>query len=300
MLSPEQLDFRRTGVGGSDIAAIWGINPYKQAVDVFYDKRPDLAEAHHYQPPEVAPFASLRGSIFEDAVAELYSQQTGVKLRRSNQQHRHPKYDWLIANIDRKVEGERKVLEIKTVSDRLASRWGAAGTDEVADYYLPQPHAYMLVLDYDAAEVAAMIGMDDLRIYPLKRDPEMDELIIETTHDFWHNHVLTGEPPPVDAEQPNAGDVLKRVYRLIGDEEITLPFVAESWHQVRMDALDKAKAYQQVADSAKYHIEALMGNAAKARIPGIQGAYVREKHNRAGYTVEPSEYVTTRFSSRFK
>lgn len=300
MLTAEQLDFRRTGVGGSDIAAIWGINPYKQAIDVFYEKRPDLAEAHGYLPREVNEFASLRGSIFEDAVAELYSRQAGVKLRRSNMQHRHPKYEWLIANIDRKVEGERKVVEIKTVSDRLSGRWGPNGTDEVADYYLPQPHAYMLVLDYEEAEVAAMIGMDDLRTYPLKRDREMDELIIETTHDFWRQHVLKGEPPPVDVEHPTAGDVLKRVYRLTSSEEITLPHEAEHWHHVRMDAIDKAKAYQAVADSAKYHIEALMGNAGKARIPGVQGAYVREKQKRAGYTVEPTEYVTTRYSSRMK
>lgn len=124
MLTNEQREFRLTGVGGSDIAAIWGINPYAQAIDVFYDKRPDLIEAHGYQPREVDGFATARGSIFEDAVAELYTQQTGTKLRRSNQQHRHQKYDWLIANIDRKVEGERKVVEIKTVSGRLASRWG--------------------------------------------------------------------------------------------------------------------------------------------------------------------------------
>jgi putative phage-type endonuclease len=298
MLTNEQREFRLTGVGGSDIAAIWGINPYAQAIDVFYDKRPDLIEAHGYQPREVDGFATARGSIFEDAVAELYTQQTGTKLRRSNQMHRHPKYEWLIANIDRKVEGERKVVEIKTVTNYLASRWGATGTDEVADYYLPQPHAYMLVLDYDAAEVAAMIGMDELRTYPLVRDPEMDELIIETTHDFWRNHVLKGEPPEIDADHKTAGDVLRRCYAGTDGSEVLLPSDAAHWHAVLQDAADHAKRYQAIADGARAHLLKLMGNAATARILGVDGAYSRRLVSKKAFEMQATSYVNFRFSEK--
>lgn len=41
------FEHRRTGLTGSDIAAIFGEHPNKKPIDVFYDKRPDLA------PPEV-------------------------------------------------------------------------------------------------------------------------------------------------------------------------------------------------------------------------------------------------------
>ena len=113
-------------------------------------------------------------------------------MRKSNIMHRHPKYPWLIANIDRKIEGERAVLEIKTVSPYSAWAIGARRHGRGGRVYIGQPHAYMLVLDYERAELAALFGLDELRRYHFERDKEMDELIIQTTHDFWHNHVLKG------------------------------------------------------------------------------------------------------------
>mgnify|MGYP003353102479 CR=1 FL=1 len=36
--TPEQLEKRRLGIGGSDVAAICGLNPYKTALDVYFEK----------------------------------------------------------------------------------------------------------------------------------------------------------------------------------------------------------------------------------------------------------------------
>jgi len=300
MLTDEQQEFRLTGLGGSDIGTLWGLNPYAQQIDLFYSKRPDLADAHGYQPREVESFAVDRGNVFEEPVAQLVEKRLGVKLRKSNVQHRHPKHDWLIANIDRKVHGSRTVTEIKTVSHHLARQWGPEGTDEVAEYYLPQPHHYMLVLDYPAAQVVAMIGMDDLRIYDLQRDPEMDDLIIETTHDFWHRHVLKGEPPEIDADHKAATDVLKRTYHLVNDEAITLPDESAHWHAVMQQAQAIRKEQDAIIEGAKNHLQRLMGNAGRAYIPGVKGAYARQQRKRAGFTVEPTEYVEFKYSARMK
>ena len=124
MLTKEQLEFRKTGIGGSEITALWGMNKYTQPIDVFYSKRTDLAQKHGYTPRDVSGFAVDRGNFFEDPTAALYTHLTGVKVRKSNIMHRHPKYPWLIANIDRKIEGERAVLEIKTVSPYSMGDWG--------------------------------------------------------------------------------------------------------------------------------------------------------------------------------
>ena len=300
MLTQEQIEDRRTGIGGSDLACMWNLHPNRQAIDVFFEKRPDLAQEAGYVPQEVSGFAIDRGNIFEEPVAQLVEKRTGLKLRNSNVMHRHPTANWLIANIDKKVQGVQTVLEIKTVTHHLAHQWGPEGTDEVAEYYLPQPNLYMLVLNYPTAKVAAMIGMDDLRIYDLQRDPEMDELILDTTRDFWVNHVQAGVAPPIDPEHKAAADVLRRVYRQVNSEDVTLPDEALHWHQVCKEAEAKAKEYEAVADTAKRHLEVLAGNAGKFRIPGVKGAYVREQRHRDAYQADAADWIQTRYSARFK
>lgn len=298
MLTKEQLEFRKTGIGGSEITALWGMNKYTQPIDVFYSKRADLAEAHGYVPREVSGFAVDRGNFFEDPTAALYTHLTGIKVRKSNIMHRHPKYPWLIANIDRKIEGERAVLEIKTVSPYSIGDWGPDGTDEVAEFYIGQPHAYMLVLDYERAELAALFGLDELRRYHFERDKEMDELIIQTTHDFWHNHVLKGIPPEIDANHPAASEAIKRTYPGTDGTEIMLPDSVVHWHAVLEESSRLAKQYSDSADIARNHIMAAMGNAAIGRAVGIDGAYVRRKVVRKAYEVAPSEYMNFSFSKK--
>lgn len=299
MLTAEQLQERQSAVGGSDLAAILGVSPYAQAIDVFYDKRPDLADEHGYIPRVVDGFAVDRGNLFEDPIAKLVEKKTGQKVRKSNVRHVHPQYPWLAANIDRKWEGEKRGLEIKTVTHRLAHLWGKEGTDQVAEYYLPQPHHYMLVLDYPVWDLAALIGIDDLRLYEIERDPEMDELIIDVSHDFWHENVLKGIPPEIDLDHPKASDLMKRLYRGI-DGQVILDESAAHWLSVMNEAREIEKQYGVVADNARLHLQKLAGNAGKIFIPGVQGGFTRKEVKRKGYEVEPSSYIDFRFSKTLK
>ena len=40
----EWLKFRKKGIGGSDAAAVCGMNPYSSAMKVYYDKISDTVE----------------------------------------------------------------------------------------------------------------------------------------------------------------------------------------------------------------------------------------------------------------
>lgn len=301
MLTAEQQELRRTGLGGSDMAAILGLDRYRQPIHVFYQKRPDLAAEHGVLMPAAEGNAIDFGNYVEEPIAKLYEKVTGRKVRKSNKLHTHTEHEILRGYIDRKVEGERRGLEIKSANWTVAKHWGKSGTDEVAEYYLPQVHQYMLVLDYPVWDVAALIGgSTDFRIYTVERDPEWDSIITDAALSFWHNHVLPGIPPEINLDHRSARDALRMVNHLINDEDIDLPDSAEHWHQVLEEASKQAKQYKAIADGAKLHIEHLMGNAGKARINGIKGAYVRKKIKRDAYQVEASEYITTSYSSRVK
>ncbi len=287
------LKSRQSGLGGSDIATLFGINPYSTKLELYLQKR-----------GEIEPTADTRltrtGRAMEQVIAVMVSEREGAKLRKINRTLRHPKHDYLIAHIDRDFVGIRKGLEIKNVSPRMAYLWGKDGTpDAVAEHYLPQPHHYMLVLDYDLFDVAAYFGGDDLRIYPMDRDPEMDELIIDSAHDFWHNHVLAGVPPEPDFDHKSTLPMLRRLYPGTNGETVIASELDETllyWAKVAEDAAAKAHQYEEVAKSAKNHLLSAMGEAAILRLDG-QRAMVRKVISKKPYEVAASNYVDARFTN---
>lgn len=290
---------RRHGIGGSDMAAILGLSPYKQAIDVFYEKRPDLAAREGYQDIVVGGDAVDFGHLVEPAVAKLYEKRTGKKVRQQHQTQEHRDYSYLRANIDRRVTGEKRGLEIKTVNWRLADRWGESGSDEIADYYLPQVHHYMLVMDWPMWDVAALIGgASDFRIYTVERDKEWDQMIIAAAADFWDG-VERGIAPPIDWEKDNAPEVIKRVYTNIEGER-QLSERALELHWALQQISEHRKNYQIAERVLKDELQARIGNAGIGRIPGLPGGYVRKWIKVEAKEVAAYEYIKFYYSSRVK
>ncbi|MGL5631246.1 MAG: YqaJ viral recombinase family protein, partial [Azovibrio sp.] len=210
----EFLKSRQTGLGGSDIATLLGINPFSTRLELYLQKKGEIS-------PLPDSSRTKAGRAMESVIASMVSERTGHKLRRVNRTLRHPKHDFLIAHIDRQFVGQAKGLEIKNVDPRMEYLWGRNGEpDAIAEYYVPQPHHYMLVLDYPVFDVAAFFGGDDLRIYPMERDLEMDEIIIEIAHRFWYEHVLAGIPPDPEFDHPTTLPLFKRLYPGTNGEKV--------------------------------------------------------------------------------
>lgn len=281
---------RQTGLGGSDIATLLGINPFSTKLQLYLQKRGELE-------PEPDNSRTKAGRVMENVIAAMVMERNGSKLRRVNRTLRHPKHDFLIAHIDRDFVGIKKGLEIKNVSPRMAYMWGKDGQpDAVAEYYVPQPHHYMLVLDYPAFDVAAYFGGDDLRIYPMERDKEMDEIIVDTAHDFWHNHVLAGVPPEPEYEHKSTLPLLKRIYPGTNGATVEADEMILHWAKVAEDAAKKAAEYDKVAEAAKNHLMAYMGESAILKLEGNK-VLRRKLIQKKPYTVEASSYMDVRFST---
>ena len=284
------LKSRQSGLGGSDIATMLGINPFSTKLELYLQKRGEIE-------PTPDNSRTKAGRVMEQVIAAMVSERTGNKLRRVNRTLRHPKHDFLIAHIDRDFVGVAKGLEIKNVSPRMGYLWGKDGQpDAIAEYYVPQPHHYMLVLDYPAFDVAAYFGGDDLRIYPMERDPEMDEIIIETAHDFWHRHVLPGIPPEPEFDHPATLPMFKRLYPGTNGTSIEADELILHWAKVAEDAAKRANEYEKVAEAAKNHLLAFMGDAAVLKLDGNK-VFRRKLIQKKPYTVEASSYIDTRFGT---
>src|SRR5690606_184586 len=105
----EWLQARRQGIGGSDAAVIAGLDPYKSPIRLWMEKTGQVDE-------EPAGEAAEWGLLLEPVIAEEFTRRTGKRVRRRNAILQHPRWEFMIANLDREVVGEPALLEIKTTS----------------------------------------------------------------------------------------------------------------------------------------------------------------------------------------
>lgn len=255
MSRKEWLKARRNGIGGSDAAAIAGLNKWKSPVGVYLDKvsqTPDEAEAGE---------AAYWGNVMEDIVAQEFSRRTGMKVRRRNAILYHPEYEWMLANVDRLIVGKREGLECKTASEYLKDQWEE---EEVPAAYLLQCQHYMAITGYDAWWIAVLVGGNKFIYKKVERDDELIQHLIDIEKNFWEEHVLKENPPAFDGSDASS-DLLKALYpEAISDTEITLP----SETGTLLDALDQVNTELKELETQKKEYEnkvkALMGENEKA------------------------------------
>ena len=196
---PEWLKARRIGIGGSDAAAVLGMNPYKTAEQLLEEK---LADAPDDTPPSLA---CRHGIHCESFVAELFMEATGLNVRKSNYIYRSARYPFMLANIDRAVSDPAVRhkhtgtmlhvggLECKTTSAYNKNKFGESGAvvkdgDEgdlpfPMEYYIQATH-YMAVTGWEKWYVAALIGNADFRWYKVERDEKNIRYLIEEEQKF--------------------------------------------------------------------------------------------------------------------
>lgn len=184
------LKARQAGIGGSEMASIFGLSPWDGPHGVWQRKK-GLA-------PEKGDNERFKiGRLMESPIAQLYADREGVTLERIEGLLKHPTAP-IVGTPDRIVKGKRKGVEIKTADPSQKTHWGEEGTDQIPIQYVFQCATYMMLTNFDEWDLAVLFGMSDLRIYRLKRDMELEASMIEKATEFWNRYVIGDEEPPVD------------------------------------------------------------------------------------------------------
>ena len=189
MTHQEWLEDRRKGIGGSDVAAVLGLNKYKSVYQLWLEKTGQV------EVTSAQSEAAYWGNTLEEVVAEEFSKRTGKKVRKRNQVFEHQKYPFLRANVDRDVVGENAVLECKTANQYLANEWD---DDEIPIQYICQVQHYMNVLNLDYVYIAVLIGGQKFLWKKMERDQELIDMITEKLVEFWTENVEKGIEPAID------------------------------------------------------------------------------------------------------
>ncbi len=195
------LEQRKNGLGGSDIAAILGLNPYRSAISVFLDKtgKSEVIEDNE---------AMRQGRELEDYVAKRFEEKSKKKVRRNNFILQHPEHYFMLANIDRWIVGENAGLECKTTNIFNYKAYQNEGAP--AQYELQCMH-YMAVTGADKWYLAVLVYGKDYLVFEYQRDEEMIDMIIQAEKHFWENYVLKNVMPPTDGSI-DAENLIKNMY----------------------------------------------------------------------------------------
>lgn len=257
MSREEWLRTRKKGIGGSDASVVLGFNPWKSPFELYIEKTSDDIR-------ELDSEAVYWGTVLEDVIAEEFTRRTGKKVRRQNKVFIHPEYDFMIANIDRDVVGEKALLECKTTSAFNADAWEG---EHIPPAYICQLQHYMAVLGYEKAYIAVLIGGQKFIWKELKRDDEFIELMIQEEKNFWENHVLKGVPPGIDGT-PSATELLNKMYPVDNGETIVLPsddaeMLIEAIESIKSEMKEK----QQLLKEYENKLKLMIGDAAVGVTP---------------------------------
>lgn len=169
----EWLAYRRRGIGGSDVAAILGISPFRTARDL-YDDKLNIALAVD----DAGNWVALEmGHLLEPLVAQIFTKKTGLEVFQIKKMFQHPQYPFMLADVDyfvRLPNGKIALLEIKTTNYNAKDHWWKDGEECVPVYYETQGRHYMAVMDMDEIFYCCLYGNneDEVIIRHLYRDRE--------------------------------------------------------------------------------------------------------------------------------
>ncbi|AIV35550.1 YqaJ viral recombinase family protein [Streptomyces sp. CCM_MD2014] len=285
---------RRLGIGGSDVAAIVGLDKYRGQRHVFEEK--------HGREVVRDNEAMEIGREIEDFIARLFSKRTGVPIATPPGTIGHVDHPWALVNIDRdtldpdtgEVVGP---LECKNRSEYQLEEWESE--DGPPDAPALQCHWGMAVGGYQRGYVAALVGGNKLRWHVVERDQEMVEHLLDYCGTWYQRHVVEGFPPPVDGLETTK-DLLGRLWEVkpeaIAEVDLRKAKDLRS-RKASLDAQIKDLAYQKT--TVENEMRDLAGNADIVRV-GAATAWTwkangnfSETDFRAQYPDLAAKYTTT-------
>lgn len=256
---------RSAGIGGSEIAAIVGLDSRRDKFSVYAEKL-GLIER---EPPN--PRMKF-GKRLEGVIAEMYSEETGIYIEWHDQTEINPERPWQIHTVDAFAWNVRPpeegdvhrigIVDAKNVALDQSRLWGESGTDQVPDRIALQMQWYCSATNLPWADVAALFGGNDLRIYRIHRNAEIEAVILEAAGNFWNDHVLARVPPPLGSTDTAAEYLRQRFPR--NTEQLRFPDHTEM--TLLAELRETAKRFD-VAEAAKTSAE----NAVREAIGACDG-----------------------------
>lgn len=202
--SPEWLAFRRTGIGGSDAAAILGKSHFKTNVDI-WEEKVGLKQAEDISKKEYVVY----GKKAEDSLVKLFEidfPQYKVKINKRIVYKR----DFMFASLDSELIDKKTKAEgfLETKTNELFNNYDFKNWDgQIPEHYYIQVLHYFIVTGREFAVVKVRIRHKDKygeamateKHFTYYRKDILADLkfLYLKEYEFWHKYVLPKKRPPL-------------------------------------------------------------------------------------------------------
>ncbi len=254
--TPEWLDARRSLITATDIGVLLGLSPYKCEADLADEKLTG-------QTSEVTLRMRV-GSAVQDLIGEEYERQTGRRVRRYRGMVRHRSIEWAAASPDFGVIGERRLVEAKRTSSRTRFADGVPQDVEA------QVAWQLGCLGYPIADVAVLLGDDELAVFEQKADPVLFADLVKVAEDF-RRRLAEGGPFTRDAARIRRDYPSDNGAEMVADGQLA-GAVAEL---VRIRA--ERRHLEEMEEGFETAIKSRMGEVAVLRGDGFHVTWKRTK-----------------------
>ncbi len=284
----EWLARRRPNINGSEVAALFGLNPYMSPFALYAGKA-GLADM-------AVPDSDVlrRGRILEPAVAAAVTEERPEwKIQKAAEYLWSP--DWRLGcTPDFYIHcGARGtgVLQAKTAAKPVFEEdW----QDGPPQWIVLQTLQEMMLEDVAWGVIAALVMSSytvELRLYEFERHAPAEKRIIAKAAAFWAD-VDAGRQPKIDYAED--GDVIKALFPR--DDGTTLDLTGDNRMPALLEEFETFSAMGKHAEgklkAVKAEIAAKLGDAATAMLPGWQ--VTNKTQERAGYEVKPTSFRVLR------
>lgn len=170
--SAEWHEARKGSLGGSQVGAVLGLNPWESAVTCYYKVRGEI-DSH------IEPSMSMRiGTALETPILGLFEAEHPDLKVFTTGTYRSVAEPWMNANVDgiwEEADGSRGVIEVKFSSD-----WWS----EPPRHYVAQVNWYMHILGLDCAVIVALCG-SAYKEFWIRRDQFVIDSMLARVREFW-------------------------------------------------------------------------------------------------------------------
>lgn len=268
---------RRKFIGGSDIAAVIGLSPWKTRVELYTDKITPRVVENRDNVTVKRRGKRWEGVVAEMLVEDLEAQGYKVEIVASNLRYIDPELDFLACEIDFEIrlDGKPEIInvELKTVHPFKAKEWGESGSDDLPTHYTAQAMLGLSITRRRLCIVAALFGADELKTYPVVYDEATVAGLRRMGSDFWLNHVVPRIPPA-----PETLNDLKALF----PKEFNVPALIADAELVekalRLRTIDRQQdALQGERDLIEFQIQRAMGTCGELIVNGKSAATWKDR-----------------------
>ena len=210
------LEWRQQGLGGSDLSAILGLSPYRDATPlaVWLSKVEPLQDDEDTSRPWLASGQRLEAAVCDWYLDEVATPPVGHELRMVEGEPTVGPEPWMRGTPDRIVRvhpiaepGSVDGWGLEAKTDRNHRSWEQA----VPLHVQVQCQWYLLITGLDRWDVAVYLkGRDDWRSYSLDADEQVQTHLYRTARQWWDRHVVGHEAPDLDGSDTAKQWLLRR------------------------------------------------------------------------------------------